>query len=70
MLGYDLLLDSAARPWLVEVNHSPSFQTEAPLDVAVKSAMISDALRLVRPEPAAARRFRKVSSAIFSCRTP
>eukprot|EP00892_Ulva_mutabilis_P011796 jgi/Ulvmu1/898/UM101_0006.1 len=59
VLGYDLLLDSAARPWLVEVNHSPSFQTDAPLDVAVKSALIGDALRLARPEPAAARRFRK-----------
>lgn len=67
VLGYDLLLDAAARPWLVEVNHSPSFQTEAALDVAVKGDMISDALRLVRPEPAAARRFRKVRRCQPAC---
>ena len=60
LLGYDFLIDIKGRPWLLEVNHSPSFHTDSDLDVAVKDALIVDTLRLVRPEPAAARRFHKV----------
>ena len=60
LLGYDFLIDSKGRPWLLEVNHSPSFHTDSDLDVEVKDALIADTLRLVRPEPAAARRFYKV----------
>ena len=46
--GYDVLLDDSAQPWLVEVNHSPSFATGAPIDCAVKEALIADTLTLVR----------------------
>ena len=56
LLGYDFMLDSAGTPWLLEVNHSPSFATDAPLDAAVKGAVLADTLRLVRPDAAAARR--------------
>jgi tubulin polyglutamylase TTLL6/13 len=60
LLGYDFLIDAKGRPWLLEVNHSPSFHTDSAVDVEVKDALIADTLRLVRPEPAAARRFHKV----------
>eukprot|EP00877_Chromochloris_zofingiensis_P014368 jgi/Chrzof1/9185/Cz03g39030.t1 len=48
VLGYDILLDAKLRPWLVEVNHSPSFNIDSPLDRSVKEQLICDALQLVR----------------------
>ena len=35
------------KPWLIEVNHSPSFTTDTPLDLAVKEDLISDTIDLV-----------------------
>jgi hypothetical protein len=32
ILGFDVLLDEALHPWLLEVNHSPSFGINSPLD--------------------------------------
>lgn len=32
LLGFDVLIDEGLRPWLVEVNHSPSFGIDSPLD--------------------------------------
>lgn len=47
ILGVDILLDHRLKPWLLEVNHSPSFVTDTPLDVAVKQKVIADALSLL-----------------------
>ena len=47
ILGFDIFLDSKLRPHLLEVNHTPSFTTDTPLDVAIKTAVIGDALRLL-----------------------
>lgn len=40
-------MDHKLKPWLIEVNHTPSFATDTPLDHAVKSGVIGDALRLM-----------------------
>ena len=48
LLGYDILLDHKCRPWLLEVNHSPSFCTDSALDLQVKQHLILDTLALVR----------------------
>ena len=36
------------RPWLLEVNHSPSFTTDMGVDRRVKEALLRDTLQLVR----------------------
>ena len=47
ILGFDVLLDSKLRAWLLEVNHSPSFHTDSPLDKEVKEGLLEDTLRLL-----------------------
>jgi hypothetical protein len=37
LYGFDILIDSDFKPWLVEVNLSPSLQTEGILDMQIKS---------------------------------
>lgn len=49
LLGLDVLIDQELRPWLLEVNHSPSFATDLEVDVAVKLPLIQDALRMIGP---------------------
>lgn len=50
-IGYDILLDEALKPWLLEVNHSPSFTTSSPMDFAIKEELLADTLRLVSAVP-------------------
>jgi hypothetical protein len=47
VLGFDVLIDSDLKPWLLEVNLSPSFATDAPLDLSIKSTLLVDILNLV-----------------------
>ena len=47
LLGFDIMLDHKLKPWLLEVNHSPSFTTDSPLDYKIKFEVISQALRLL-----------------------
>ena len=47
LYGFDILVDSDLKPWLLEVNLSPSLNCDAPIDMKIKSAMICDLLNLV-----------------------
>ena len=51
LFGYDVLIDSDLKPWLIEVNASPSLGRENKLDVRVKNAMIADIIRMLDPAP-------------------
>ena len=47
LLGFDILLDSDLKPWLMEVNLSPSLATESPLDLKIKSQLFIDTMNLI-----------------------
>jgi hypothetical protein len=47
VFGFDVLIDSDLKPWLLEVNLSPSLATDAPLDLTIKSTLVTDAFNLV-----------------------
>lgn len=40
ILGFDILIDDYGQPWLLEVNHAPSFSTPAEIDRTVKDNLI------------------------------
>ena len=42
-----MLIDSTLKPWLLEVNLSPSLACDAPLDLKTKASMISDTFTVV-----------------------
>jgi tubulin polyglutamylase TTLL6/13 len=47
VLGFDIMFDHKLTPWLIEVNHSPSFGTDTPLDKKVKHELMVDTFRLL-----------------------
>ncbi|XP_019204152.1 tubulin polyglutamylase TTLL5 isoform X5 [Oreochromis niloticus] len=47
LYGFDVLIDSNLKPWLLEVNLSPSLACDAPLDLKIKASMIADMFSLV-----------------------
>jgi tubulin polyglutamylase TTLL6/13 len=46
-LGFDIFLDSGLKPWLIEVNHAPSFATDAHLDYRIKKELMEDTFSLL-----------------------
>ena len=47
ILGLDIMLDGRGDPVLLEVNHTPSFTTDTPLDHKIKYNLIKDTLTLM-----------------------
>jgi tubulin polyglutamylase TTLL6/13 len=47
LLGFDIMLDSDLKPWMIEVNHTPSFSCEQRVDQQVKQALLKDCLHIV-----------------------
>lgn len=47
ILGFDILVDSKLKPYVLEVNHSPSFHTNECVDRQVKRPLIRDTLSLI-----------------------
>ena len=57
LLGLDVILDHKFRPYLLEVNHSPSFTADTPLDKKIKRRVISEALDLLHVDGKYKRKF-------------
>lgn len=47
ILGVDIIIDEHFKPWLLEVNHSPSFSTSEFVDRKVKSGLVRDTFNLL-----------------------
>jgi len=45
------MIDSQLRPWLVEVNHLPSFGTDSPFDFTLKQKLVHQAMNLCKALP-------------------
>lgn len=45
--GFDILIDSDLKPWLLEVNLSPALGTDSPLDTFIKSNLLADTFNLI-----------------------
>jgi hypothetical protein len=48
ILGFDIMIDHALKPWLLEVNTLPSFATDSAVDMDVKRNLIEQTLRTVQ----------------------
>lgn len=46
VLGVDVMLDAKRKPYLIEVNHLPSFTTDSPLDEDIKHRLLEQTLDL------------------------
>ena len=53
VLGFDFMLDDLNKLYLLEVNYTPSFSTETPLDHLIKSNLIRDSMVLMNVTPQA-----------------
>jgi hypothetical protein len=51
ILGFDVLIDDSLRPWLLEINLSPSLNTDSPLDLKIKGSMIADMFTMMGVVP-------------------
>jgi tubulin polyglutamylase TTLL6/13 len=51
ILGFDIILDHKLKPHVLEVNQSPSFTTDSPMDLAIKTAVIGEAVKLMNVTP-------------------
>ncbi|GIL66458.1 hypothetical protein Vafri_19962 [Volvox africanus] len=49
LYGYDIIVDDNLKPWLIEVNASPSLTTTTQADRLLKHRVISDTLNIVTP---------------------
>lgn len=44
--GFDVLIDANFKPWLLEVNVSPSLSSSSPMDKYIKTLLLSDSFYL------------------------
>ncbi|OHS96725.1 Tubulin-tyrosine ligase family protein [Tritrichomonas foetus] len=51
ILGFDVMLGKNLKPWLLEVNHSPSLLCESPFDKELKDNLITGALKIMDFDP-------------------
>lgn len=47
ILGFDILIDELLNPYLLEVNHAPSFNTDTPFDYINKKELLKGVFNLI-----------------------
>lgn len=68
LFGFDILLDSKLKPWLLEVNISPSLSSSSPLDKKIKTVLICDTLNLVGVYPYDRKQYEKETEQLLKKR--
>lgn len=48
ILGFDIILDEDLKPYVLEVNHAPSFNSDTKVDLEIKSEMLNSALDILK----------------------
>jgi len=51
LFGFDIMVDSNLKPWLLEVNSSPAMSMDNNIDYIIKPDLIKDIINLVHFEP-------------------
>jgi hypothetical protein len=51
LYGYDILIDESFKAWLLEVNLNPSLHCSSPLDLSIKTDLITDVFNIVGISP-------------------
>ena len=64
ILGFDVLLDRKAKPWLLEVNHAPSFSCGSPLDLKIKLELLRNTMRLIHLQAYHKKKFKQEQQAL------
>lgn len=59
ILGFDIFLDEALKPWIIEVNHAPSFVCDTPLDTKIKRGLLTDVFRLLNLSVSKRQKFKR-----------
>jgi len=49
--GFDILVDSNLKPWLMEVNCAPSLSSSSPLDKRIKNELLTDVFHTIGVRP-------------------
>ena len=62
VLGFDVIVEQNLRPWLVEVNHLPSFGTDSPVDAEVKGKLMEQVFRIIQAEATDQRKYKEWQS--------
>ena len=47
ILGFDIFIDKNHKPWLLECNLSPSFNSDSEFDVNIKAPLILESFELI-----------------------
>lgn len=47
ILGFDIMIDQALKPWLLEVNSSPAMSMDGPADERVKPDLLRETFKLL-----------------------
>ena len=47
ILGFDIIIDSNFKPYLLEVNHAPSFNSDTPFDKKNKTDLLKSVFSLL-----------------------
>lgn len=47
ILGFDIMIDHKLNPYLLEINYTPSFTADTPLDRHIKKSLIADTFALL-----------------------